>query len=222
MKNIRYISALLAFCTIAMLCLCACRGEQKTPTPDLDSIKDELISRIESSKEVNDIFWGDGLPVIEIGSEEAEELGLYTEYNPITVDDYGEWEYIDPSRTDLVSILAIKELAETAYSDAFLSPVYTSQFEGLYDSVSGDVLNPHYYEDDYWLWKNANSEEEFPSVSATRLFNYETMKMDEDKSSGERIYVTVDSYIEGESEIQKITLVFDKQEDGWYLSSPTY
>ena len=221
MKKIKYISVFLVICLLLCCVFCSC-GEKKTPPPEFESVRDELITRIENSKEINSIFWGKGLPVIPIGSELAQELGLYSKYNSLTTDDDGLWEYVDPDNAEYITVRSIKDLAESAYSDAFLAPVYRSQFEGLYDSVSGGVLNPHYYEDDYWIWKNANSEEEFNSIEKTRMFNYGTMKMDEDKSSGERIFVTVDSYLEGESSILTIELVFDKQEDGWYLSSPTY
>ena len=221
MKKIKYISVFLVICVLLSCIFCSC-GKKKTPPPEFESVREELIMRIENSKEVNSIFWGDGLPVIPIGSELAQELGLYSKYNSTTLDDDGLWEYVDPDNTEYITVRSIKDLAETAYSDAFLAPVYKSQFEGIYDSVGGGVLNPHYYEGDYWIWKNANSDEEFNSIEKTRMFNYGTMKMDQDKSSGERIFVTVDSYLEGESRILVIELVFDKQEDGWYLSSPTY
>lgn len=223
MKIIRYISLSLICIILTTSLLCSCNvGNKKTPPPALADIREELILRIENSKQVNEIFWGDGLPVIPIGSKEAEEVGLYTEQNLLTTDDYGEWEYVDPSRTALISIDAIKALAETAYSDSFLKGVYTAQFDGLYDPVSATALDPHYYESESWIWKNANSKEEFPSIAKTRTFDFDSMKLDEDKSSGERIYVTLNCYFEGETESEKTTLAFDKQEDGWYLSSPTY
>lgn len=223
MKMIRYTSVVLICLLLAAALLCSCDGnEQKTPPPAFADVKDELILRIENSKQVNEIFWGEGLPVIPIGSAEAEELGLYTEQNPIMTDDYGAWEYVDPSKTDIISVDAIKILAESAYSDSYLKGVYSAQFDGLYDSLNVNVLDPHYYEDEFWIWKNSNSEKEFRVIHSTREFDYSTMKIDESQSSGERIYVIVDSYIDGQSGAESKTLVFDKQEDGWYLSSPTY
>ena len=227
MKKVKFMIPILILACVILavsLLLARCSGgdEQKSPPPALEDVRDELILRIENSKQVNDIFWGEGLPVIKIGSPEADEFGLYTEENSILTDDYGAWEYVDPSKTSIISVDAIKMLAESAYSDTFLKGVYTAQFDGLYDPVTVTVLDPHYYEDEVWIWKNSNSEEEFPSVAVKREFDYSSIKMKESASSDERIVITIDSYPEGKTEVEVLTFTFDKQEDGWYLSSPTY
>lgn len=220
MKKIASLCALAILFALCLCIFCSC-SQKKTPPPDFNTVRDELIERIENSKGINDIFWGDGLPVIPIGSDRADDFGLYNPFDTNTTDDYGVWEFVDPAKTDYISIERIKALAESAYSTAFLAPIYQAQFVGLYNNVEGHAINPHYYEDNYGFWKNTNSENEFKLFDKTRIYKYETMKMDEAKSSGERIFVTVDTYLEGEDKILSVELVFDKQENGWYLSTPT-
>lgn len=220
MKRTASICALATLLALCLCVFCSC-SNKKTPPPDFNEIRDELIERIENSKEINEILWGKGLPVIPIGSERADDIGLYNPYDTNTTDDYGVWEFVDPTKTAYISIDSIKALAEGVYSKAFLAPIYQAHFVGLYNNVEGHALNPHYYEDNYGFWQNANSENEFRLFDKTRIYKYETMKMDEAKSSGERVFVTVDTYLEGESTILTVDLVFDKQENGWYLSTPT-
>ena len=102
------ISSLL--CAALLLPLASCGGAKKTDPPTLESVRDELIMRIENSKDVNEIFWGEGLPVIPIGSELAKEMGLYSEYNMTTTDDLGLWEYVDTQKTEHFTFGKIKEL----------------------------------------------------------------------------------------------------------------
>lgn len=221
MKTVYRIVSALLLISLLSLCFTAC-GPKKTPPPDLESVREELIERIENSKEINEIFWGEGLPVIPIGSELAEELGLYSEYNITTTDDLGLWEYVDTQKTKHFTFGKIKELAESAYSLSFLKSVYVSQLEGIYDSVSGSMLLPHYYEDDFGLWRNVNSAKEFGSIENMRVFDYSTIKMDVEKSSGERIYIILDAHYENDDSVFSSTLAFDKQGDGWYLAGPSY
>lgn len=204
----------LLFCLVAVSC--------KSKAPTLESVKDELVSKIEKSAKVNEIFWGDGLPVVKIGSGEAMDMNLYNDQNDITVDDNGEWEYVHPQNSDYHSIIDIKILAQSVYSASFLEAVYKAQFEGLDSPAYSGKESPHYMENSYMLWQNTGKYENFRLIDKKRVYDYDTMKIDEKKSSDSRIYVTLDSRLEGEDTVLNVTLTFDRQSDGWYLSSPTY
>lgn len=216
MKNNKYLFCLL-LCVICLFSV-SCKADP----PELDSVKDELISRIEASAEVNEIFWGDGLPTVKIGSEEAMDMDLYNDSNELTIDDDGEWEYVHPQRSDYHSIIDIKVLAQSVYSASFLEAVYKAQFEGVDSPAYSGKGDPHYMMEDFMLWQNTGKYDSFKLIEKQRIYDYDTMKLDEKKSSDTRIYITIDSHLEGEDDVLNVTLTFDKQTDGWYLSSPTY
>ncbi len=214
--NKLFICSALLICMLLVSCS-AC----KSPAPELESVKESLIEKIEASYEINDIFWGEGLPVVKIGSGESMDRNLYNDKNDIEIDDDGFWEYVHPENSKYHSVLEIKELAEKVYSRKFLESVYQSQFEGVESATYTGRGDPHYTEYNSMLWKSTGLVESFKLIESKRLYKYDTMKL-ESKSSKERLYVSIESYFEGKDETERITLTFDLQGGEYFLSSPTY
>ena len=65
------LSVALAICILA--CMTSCGN-----APTLDEVGERFKSLIEASYELNDIFWGDGLPTYERGGEFDREHMLYS------------------------------------------------------------------------------------------------------------------------------------------------
>ena len=106
--------ALVALCLLTLFSTVSC-----SQPPELSEIKDSIVTLIESSYEVNDLFFGEGLPTYERGSEEANKLGIYMSMD----ETYRFYEYIKPD-SPYVTVDAIKVRAEEVYSKDYLDDVF--------------------------------------------------------------------------------------------------
>ncbi len=73
------------FCTAVLLLfvlITACPSCSSNP-PELETVKDEFVSLIEASREVNDIFFGEGLDVYDRDSSYTEENATYDEEHKV-------------------------------------------------------------------------------------------------------------------------------------------
>lgn len=276
-KFTRIIAALLLILTLASS-FTACGGKM----PRLDDVRERVIYLIDSSHEINEIFFGDGLPtyprvdsIADIPytySQEYETYYLYFEDStvgrickyskkdstedryalvvpkdevkpelgdPIFVTDEASYfdidyteqkvEYIYTEEDDkyynvvradskYLSVYEIREAAEKVYSEDYLEGIYQVAFEGVGGSSYGIKMARFYTEGG--LLRQYNQLESY--IDAHRVYDYDTLKIIR-PSNDEFMNITVDTHLEGEEEILKVTLRFVKGEDGeWYLDSPTY
>lgn len=77
-KSLKYLraAALLLLCAVLCAPVCACG---KSSVPSLDEVKDEFTALIEASAEINDIFFGPGLPVYDRETSSGDGNALYDE-----------------------------------------------------------------------------------------------------------------------------------------------
>lgn len=202
MKKISLILSLV----FIVLSLSACAGQP----PALEEFKPIVTELIEASYEINDIFFGDGLPAIERGSEFAEENHVYY------MDEGGNYDYVTEDcpyqTTD-----EIKAAAEKVYSDAYLASIYETMFIGVADENAG-MLYARYLDTDEGL-KKSNVHKAI--VEKKRIYDYDTMTIV--KPSGQSYAnVEFDTHLEGESEILRVRLTLVKEDGEWRLDSPTY
>ena len=92
-------------------CVCSC-----AKPPELDDVKDTFIALIEESKEINEIFFGVGLPVHEQDDSLSEAKKIYL-YKKDSIYNY----VIDTS--PYFSIQKIKDAAQRVYSEEYLSEI---------------------------------------------------------------------------------------------------
>jgi len=273
-KFIRIISAMLILLTLA-----SCRG----PMPRLDEVRGRIVYLIDASHEINEIFFGSGLPtyprvdsIADIPYTYSQEYEAYYLYfddstvgrvckyskkdstedryalvvpkeEAITADhgepifttdeayyfaiDYVEQkvEYVyteeDDKHYDVVRADAkylaeyeIKEAAEKVYSAEYLEGIYQAAFDGIGGGSYGIKMARFYTAGG--LLRQYNQIESY--IDARRVYDYDTLKIVR-PSNDEFMNVTVDTHLEGDSEILEVTLRFVRGEDGeWYLDSPTY
>lgn len=159
-----FLKKLIALILAFVFCLPLLSGCSKPP--ELAAVKDELISVIEKSYEVNEILFGNGLVteyelsgVVEEYTDEiknyenyySDEQIYFNIYSPVVKtymkdtdgDGVGDTETAQPT-----SVAEIKALAEKVYSSSFLNKNYVQIFEGGNIEINGRVesIKPRYRE----------------------------------------------------------------------------
>lgn len=170
------------------------------------------------------------LPAIEqefVYSDTENQIYLKeSDYRPPKV----EYVYTgdDPSGYDVVradskylSIDEIKDAAAKVYSADYLEPIYSAAFDGVayVEGASSGVRSARFIEQGGLLRQSNEIDSQLPGL---RVYDFSTMKIVR-PSNAKRVNISVDTHLEGETDILKVNLTFTLGEDGqWYLDSPTY
>ena len=204
MKFLNILLAVLMIIT-SVYAFSSCGSE---PSPALDDVKDDFCFLIEASAEINEYFFGAGLPVYDRDDEANAEL-----YANLA-SQYSKYEYVSTD-SKYITIEDMKRAAEKVYTEEYLSSVYMMAFDGYADEISG-VTVARYLESEGWLFQSTAYE---PLIEGKREFDYNTMKIVK-PSRGDYVNVEIVSILDGKE--LPITLAFSKTADGWRLDTPTY
>ena len=184
-------------------------GGCASDAPEVEAIYDTVVDLIERSYAANDVLYGYGLPVIDIGSEYAELNYTYS------ANDYADYEYVS-DKSPYISVAAMQDMLESVYSEEFLESYYGAMFDGF---ISGDtVVRARYYETNDWLYQSVDME---PLVTWQRIYDYSTMRVIK-PSSADYVTVEIDTHLEGEDTILPVQISIVYERGGWYLDAPTY
>ena len=183
--------------------------------PALDEVRDRVIELVEASHEINELFYGSGLPVYEYGSDEADKMGLY----PLDRDVYYEYVKYDAKYR---SVSEIKVAAEKVYAKSFLeASVYTTMFIGYAEQGISGMNYARYKEEGAFLCQYRYADDEYNYIKGgKRIYDYDTMVMDKNSNS-ERIFIKMNTHKEGEKDCT-VTLQLVYEYDKWYLATMTY
>ena len=179
--------------------------------PAVEDVKPRLIELIEASWEINDIFFGEGLPVIARDSDYAIENHVY-----YMDEQGGNYDIVSPD-CPYQSVLMIQSAAEAVYSTPYLASIYETMFVGVADENAG-MLYARYLDTETGLRKSNIHE---PIMSGRRLYDYDSIEIV--KPSNDRyINLEIDSYLEGEDDILRVRLTLVNEDGVWLLDTPTY
>lgn len=192
--RIRLISLVLALLfTAAALVSCA----EKMTDAEAQSILADLVPR---SQELNEVFWGDSLP---LADPDAEPLLSVTggQYYPVADD------------AKYRSIAQLKEAASKIFTQDYLQTVYSMAFEGI--GSDENRVYPRFSEDkDGVLTMNIV----YDTYEFKTVINPETAKIIE-RGVG-YIKCSVEGTHDGKE--TAIDIILRLQDDIWLLDSPTY
>lgn len=194
---------------IALLLIATCTTSCSTGAPELDDVRDRLVYLIESSKEINVIFFGKGLPVYEKDDLLVIKKGIYYNDELVTYKRVME-------NTVYISEKEIKERAEKVYSTEYLEGLYETSFRGVMTGSTSAYIR--FYESTDWIFQNVDTTD---YGFSERIYDYASMEMVL-PSNNEYINVTVDTYTLENRNVKTITLTFVYERGNWYLDSPTY
>lgn len=207
---------LITVCLSVILSLVACNSS----APDIEEIRDRVEYLIEGAFEINEIFFGEGLPIFEGGDEI-----------------YGEVEGYDYISDDAKyrTVNQIKEAAEKIYSSDYLETVYETAFQGYADPTVG-IITARFIEENGELLQSSDTETLYNGVCK---YDYSTMKIVR-PSNSKVVNIDITAWIEGgklpdasddlndeysamisgQKYTARLTLV--NQNGKWYLDTPTY
>ena len=190
-------TALCIICASLSLTLTSCgKG------PQLDEVKDHVAATVDKSIELNEIFYGEGLPV-------------FTEM--ITGNDY---YLVDTEKSDYDTIDELKAALAEIYTTDYCTAMNEVMFVGIADNLVS--LLPRFIEEDMsgMLMQDKYAENILPG---DRVFDYAAMTME--KSSKNSFTVRIPATLNGEKDADAV-LTFKKEmtDNGavWKLDSPTY
>lgn len=202
-KTVGIIALMLA--VLLALPMVSCSGK----APELEGIKERLVYLVEESKELNVLFFGNGLPVYRREDALTERKMVYFNSN------LSNYERV-MENSSYVSIEKMKAAAERVYSEDYISEIYESAFDGIMTGNSSAYVR--FFDNGEWLYQNVNKS----NFSLNeRIYDYSTMKIVA-PSSADYINVTVESYSLADNVRQTVYLSFIYENENWYLDSPTY
>lgn len=197
------IACILVICSLSTLISCS------SEPPEIDGLKERFVFLIEESKELNVIFFGNGLPVY-------RRDGLLTKRKTVYFNEsLGNYERL-MENAEYISIEHIKIVAEEIYSKDYLSDVYESAFDGIMTGETSAYVR--FYDDGEYLFQHINF---YDFTLCERIYDYSTMKVVEPYSSN-YINVVIESYTLEDETRREVELSFVFENGNWYLDSPTY
>ena len=177
--------------------------------PKLDTVRDRFIYLIESSKQVNEIFFGVGLPVYERDGDLDEQNMIY-----IGQANRGYEKVME--LCPYATVEQMKSEAQRVYSSDYCEELFQSCFDGVlhegitvldYTSISVELYQSSV--------KEALTREE-------RIYIYSSMKIVR-PSNKEYVNIEIKSYLESTPDkIETDHLSFLYEDGNWYLDTPTY
>ena len=174
----------------------------------------EVSSLIDASYEVNELFFGEGLPfddpdglsAAEIIAAEDSPVIARTTYRPVSED--AKYHTEDE----------IMERAKAVYSEQYCKDLYSIGFEGVTTeggSVSG--YSRYIYTDANGL--TINMESVAKAIKLTRTFDTSTLAID--RRGSDYVVVSLEAYDDGKP-AGRVQLRVNKEAAGWRLDWPTY
>ncbi len=203
---------------VALCLLCGALLSGCSRPPKVEDIREEVIKLVEASYEINEVFYGAGLPVLDRNSEEYADY--YTYYASTLTNSY---DIVDASHAKFTCIAEIKAAAEQVYSLELLEGnLYVNAFTGYAISgIGSDVISSDslFQEDQEYLYQSVSRKNYL--THGMKIFDYDTMKIIQ-PSYSKAIYITMNSWYAPEPEniiVERIRLTLG--DSGWRLDSLT-
>lgn len=196
----------LCICLVSVLSFASCGTKG---APELDEVKDRFVYLIEESAEINELFFGAGVPVYERDGILAEKRHIYDNiYQDVYNLSMEQSLYYDTS--------SIKAEAERIYSSKYLKALYETAFDGVL-IADGSYLRFYQEGGQFYQAKNADS-----FSYQRKIYDFSTMKIVK-PSDDDYVTVELEAYDVGMSHKRRtLEITFVKENGEWYLDSPTY
>ncbi len=214
MKKIYQILTVVLILASVLIGCTGCAGR----APKLEQIYDRVVTLIEASYEINEIFYGNGLPYCDRNLPVYETL--YSDYTKLGyVEDY----HIVSEQAKYHTVEEIKQAAGKVYSSALLeSAVYPGIFDGLMQSTPGATskyLPARYIQDNTDLF--ILIEEEGAYHPTPLIYDYASMKIIR-PSNGQRVSISINAWEEDKPDrVMEMKLFLVKENDVWLLDKLT-
>ena len=202
------IAAVLLLADLLLALLAGCGGSGMGE----EEIRETFRTLVEASYELNEIYFGSGLPyevdletMMRLMGITADMEEVVVNYMPVTKDAAYQSE------------AEIREATKKVFSDDISSHLFTLGFEGLRTDTDESVSFARFIEEQGILTVRIDLDEEALPMGRTYDFSRMEILIEEP----ERIRASFPSLLDGRAaETVRITII--KTADGWRLDSPTY
>lgn len=208
MKKTVKIIALAAVIIIAAVMAVSC-GVDYTE----DEVKKAASDLIEASYEINEIYFGKGLPISEKESEEAKD---FAHENGLELENIQFLPVNEES--PYKSIEDIKKACSGVYSQSYCEYLNLMAFEGFSTEDGSAAVYAKYIEDENGVL-TARIDLAESGIVLNRTYDVSTVKVGKMKKN--EATVTVDSMVDGKKD-ETLTFKLVREADGWRLDTPTY
>ena len=214
MKKFYKIFTVVLILVGAVLGCVGCAGR----APKLEQIYDRVVVLIEESYELNEIFYGKGLPYCDRNLPVYETL--YSDYTKLG---YTKNYNIVSGQAKYHTVEEIKQAAAKVYSSALLeSSVYPGMFDGLMQSTPGSTskyLPARYIQDNTDLY--ILIEEENAYHPTPLIYDYASMKIIR-PSNAKRVSISINAWEEDQPDrVFEMELFLLKENGVWLLDKLT-
>ncbi len=188
---------LIFIAVIEVLSLASCEGGHSD-----EEIIEAAAALIEKSYEVNEIYYGKGLP-----STGESSIGLASEYS-----------IVDPS-CGYTTVEQIKEVAARVYSADYCEHLYVIAFEGISNDEDEESASFARYIVDFSDTLTVSNDAEENGMVLNRTYDFSTIVVE--KCVRNSATISVQSLVDGVADqIIELNLVYENGE--WRLNTPTY
>ena len=208
MRHIRIIAIVLCVAATAALSSCRVRIDDEA------AFFAEVADLIERSAEVNELFFGEGLPYVdpdgltadEIIAAEGNDIISRTTYRPVAEDA----KYRTQSE--------IMDLTRSVYSEKYADSLYSLGFEGVSSEEGAVAVYARYI----YTLENGLTINMYSVANARKLTRtFDTTTLAIDRLGRDYAVVSLEAYDDGES-AGRVQLRVNKESSGWRLDWPTY
>ena len=217
MKNNIFAKAAAALLAAAMvICLFSCSFNKADYTEE--EIFAECESLIEKSFEINEIYFGKGLPTTGEAVRSSENSLVEIETDEENYDiEITSYVVISEEESPYTTEDEIRAAAAEVYTEDYCEFLNERAFVGIVSADGDTVAYTRFMYDQYGrLTQRADCEENSPLTG--RTYDYSTMKLE--KALKDEAWIKITSEAEGEALELRLTL---KRENGvWRLDTPTY
>lgn len=165
-----------------------------------EEIKQTAQTLIEASYELNEIYFGEGLP-----TKDEVSVGSAL-YRPVTDD------------CKYHSTLEIKAATEKVYTEDYCQILFKRGFEGTSLQSDTRIVYARFI-DDFDGRLTARKDLKETALYNGRTYDFSTMKVDSMKKTEAKITVT--SIVHGKTD-QDVAITLKLEQSGWRLDTPTY
>ncbi len=167
-----------------------------------DEIIEAAKTLIEKSYEVNEVYYGKGLP-----HTGKSSVGLVSEY--AVVDTSCGYSSIDD----------LKKMAAEVYSADYCEHLYVIAFEGISNDGDEESVSYARYIEDFKNELTVRIDAEEKGLKLNRTYDFSTITVE--KCVRNTATISIQSLVDGEKDqVLEISLIFENEQ--WRLNTPTY
>ena len=214
--RIAILSILLAVLLMAPALFCACSG-----APSADDLRADVAALLEASAEINEVFFGAGLPVLDRSAPENADLYRFSVPESMSL-----YDVVDTAHAKFLSIDHIRAAALRVYSSSCIAPLFATAFEGVSADLSLSsvlVSKPYFVEQDGLFYQLRRSELD-PDFDAIRdrslVFDFSSLRVNGAASSQTSVSLSIRVHLlsdPSKSETKNFRIA--STSSGWRLDS---